>query len=958
MALSRPVHVVFVHGLFSSADAWDCFTDLISADQDLSGAVMHCFEYNSPKIRIRPDRRIAEVDDLADSLRTYLSVKFTDDESIVLVSHSLGGLVVQRMLARTLQAGQATRLARIKLIVMYACPNTGSEFLIAVRRLLGFWRNPQERVLRPIEREVIEAQKRVLAGVVNAHGVSDTECAIPMIAIAGLIDNVVPTTAANWVFPKTEVVDGDHFAVIRPANRESPGYVVLRNALIGAAEQAPETAPRIPAERAAERPNQVTVTPPFGKLPQVRGRDGLLKSITSSSSRVRILAGLGGSGKSTLALEMAKRAQQAGQDVWWINVNRINTNMREVATQLGASDSEVDRAWLGAMSAPDLVWRLLNAHSNRWLLVFDDADNPKRLGPLDGAVSDGTGWLRAPAGGNGTVIVTSRDRDQATWGSWAEVQRIPPLEDGAGAAMLMDIVGYRAGTYEQARLLSQQLGGLPFALKTLADYLKSVIGNGSWTGDAPIKDFEGCREYVKRRFESPPGEHSRDLSEPVWLEIIQGALDPSLDLLAENGLPQAPRLLKVFACLGVTPIPYRALLNTDAVAGSQLFTDFAIPTQHEVLAGLASLGLIEQQEFPGGNGERDLSHVLTLHPVVHGVLRDDAEVQQRRAEYYGLSIQMLRDVTRKADPDDAANWRMWDLVVPHAIDVCKATLLSDKQVDDVGVVESALQLARPTARYLIVRGLLDPAEKLVEPVIANCRTFGFDPDDRQILALRHEKARIALERGDPVSAEQELRLVIEQRTLVLGEKDADTLASKHKLAKAILEQGRWAEAEPLLKTIVTDENKVRGPRHSDTMVVRHSLCRAILALGRFGEAELMARDILKVRNEIWSSTTPETLFVRETLTRSLLEQDKWDEAETEVRAALATADRLDSPRAMELRGNLVLVLFSQGRYRESFDEARSLIADQRRVLGESHPRIKRTAELLSKARELLDHPDE
>jgi tetratricopeptide (TPR) repeat protein len=505
-------------------------------------------------------------------------------------------------------------------------------------------------------------------------------------------------------------------------------------------------------------------------------------------------------------------------------------------------------------------------------------------------------------------------------------------------------------------LLSAELGGLPLALRAAADYVKSVGSTLVWSGRAGITDFESYRAAVRRRFESPPGAYSRDLNEPLGLELAQGVFDLSLDLLAQRGLREAAPLLKLFACLNVAPIPYRVLLGSDVLAQSPLFTDFTEMKRVTVLDALADLGLIEPHMLKS-RSDPALAHVLSLHPLVHGILRDDEDVQRHRGDYYGLNVQLLLAATRDFDPDYAESWGIWDIVAPHALEVARAALLGPEQLADRRVVARALELARLATRYLVVTGLLGPAHDLVTPIIADCASFGFQRSDREILALRHEAGRIALERGDPRSAEAEFRQVIAERTRILGENHADTLASRHKLAKAIFNQGRWAEAEPVLRAVVLAENEVRGPEHADTMVVRHSLASAILALGRAAEAEEMLRDILRVRDSIWPPTTPETLHVRQTLARSLLAQSKAAEAETEIRDALRQAgERRDSPIAMYLRYILctVLLVFPE-RVSELVEELNLLLKDRRRVLGPTHPETERTAVLLSKA-QLIPHP--
>ncbi|MEV4169225.1 alpha/beta fold hydrolase [Nonomuraea sp. NPDC049709] len=946
------IHVVFIHGLLSSARAWTQFADLVARDPAISATVvLHHFAYDSPFVRFRLDRRIAEVDDLADRLETYLRLELGDAERIMLVTHSQGGLVVQRFLARTLAKGRGRDLVRIKRIVMYACPNSGSEFLLSLRRLTFFWRNPQERQLRPFTRAVVEAQEAVLRAVVNAQGCSDTECRIPIAAYGGVSDKIVPPIISKWVFPETGLVDGDHFTVIRPADHDSSCYRVFKAALMSADEPLPAAGPGT-----VKQLGPVSIAPPFGRRDApLQGRTKLISSIRSAKgmSNVHVLAGLGGLGKSRLALEIAYWAQQNGRRIWWVSMPQVSSSMREIANQLGAPAKQVESAWVGVGSASDLVWRFLNECPDRWLLIFDNADHPELLGPLIGQVPDGTGWLRPPMTDKGTVLVTTRDRRESTWGPWSTVHRVPPLEAGDGAAMLMDRVGDIGESVEEARLLSEQLGGLPLALRAAADYVKSEANTRIRFGDDSIRSFRQYRTTIKRRFESPPGSNGHELDESLGPEIVQNVINLSLELLRSRGLPQAGALLKLFACLNTAPIPYRILLDTTVLADSPLFSDITEADYHTALRGLEDLGLVEPESLASVT-DPELHHVLTLHPVVHGLLRESEEVRQRRADYYGLDVRLLLNVTQSLSPDLPESWAVWGLLAPHVIEVSRSALLGSPPVNDVGVLAATLELSRITLRYLIVTGLIGPAQDLADLIVGNCASFGFDRDDREILGIRHEQGRIALERGNPQAAEEELRQVIEARARILGENHADTLASRHKLAKAISEQGRWDEAEPLLRSIVIAENEVRGPEHSDTMVVRHSLARAILAQGRQAEAERMLRDILEVRDRIWSPLTPETLYTRQTLARALMEQGKVREAEDELRNALNQEVRRNSPLVMSLRHTASLALIMKGELHQAISELTLLLEDRRKVLGLNHPETFRTSQLLEKIQGILD----
>lgn len=849
-------------------------------------------------------------------------------------------------------------LARIKHIVMFACPNSGSSFLLSFRTAAGLWRHPQERELRPLNREIIESRRTVLTRVVHARSNSDTECYIPIAAYGGSVDNIAPAEVATDSFPLGGVIDGDHFSIVRPKNEQDRSYAVVKIAVRTAMNEDP-----VPAQRSDEMPVNWSGRAPI-KLPTGRfhhpfqGRDDLLAEIAADRSyRVHVLAGPGGSGKSRLAYEIAERAERAGAMVFWIDVMRINGCMQEVAYHLRASQSQVERAWGSPNSATELAWRLLEEIEGRWLLVFDNADSPERLCPFEGGVVDGNGWLRMPKSDNGQVLVTTRVRNPATWGSWSRMHEVPPLGLDDASAMLMDQCSEAVGNYEQARLLAAELGGLPLALHAAANYLQSVNGR-VWAGEQSVRNFDEFRLAVNRRFTAPPRTDQPDPQESLGLGKLAEVYDLSLDLLVKKNLAEAVPLIKLFACLGNAPIPYPVLLASRALTTSPLFPDSTSSRLSRVLEGLVELALVDMDTLPGVT-RPEWAHVLTLHPVVHGILRNDDDVRHRSAEYHGTAVRMFLEVTGDFDPDYPESNAPWYLVAPHAVELARATLLGEPQAFGRGVIHPALQLTRMVGRYFIVSGLLTPARELVHAVVANCQSYGCHPDDRQILALRHEKGRIELEHGEYAAAEAELSQVVRERSRLLGPDHTDTLASRHKLAKAIHMQDRWSEAEPLLRSIVRAEHQVRGPEHADTMVVRHTLARATLALGRPEVAERMLRDILAVRLRKWPASTHETLAVQDTLARCLLMQQRPVEAEAEALDALGkTHDNPHATAALTLRYHRALALLMQDRVSEVISDLETLLADQRRILAPHHRAIEWTAGLLGRAREIVDTPSD
>jgi hypothetical protein len=225
------VGLVFVHGFLSGPEVWEPFQRIIAEDPELGFVKALPFKYSSQKFSLSPLRSIPPYEVIADSLMGYLEVEASAYRNVVLVSHSQGGLIVQRYLHRMLSEGRGLELERIRQIVLFACPNAGSEIALSMRRK---WmsNNAQEKQLRPLNLAVTEAHATVVNRVVHAVEVRADTCPIPIAAYAGETDNIVVAASAQSVFRDKGVLPGDHFQIIRPDGAGHRSYTTLKKKLL------------------------------------------------------------------------------------------------------------------------------------------------------------------------------------------------------------------------------------------------------------------------------------------------------------------------------------------------------------------------------------------------------------------------------------------------------------------------------------------------------------------------------------------------------------------------------------------------------------------------------------------------------------------------------------------------------------------------------------------------------
>ncbi|MFD4143513.1 TIR domain-containing protein [Streptomyces sp. NPDC058572] len=185
------------------------------------------------------------------------------------------------------------------------------------------------------------------------------------------------------------------------------------------------------------------------------GRDDLLvhlRQALASGSRVAVqaLRGRGGVGKTQLAIEYGHRFAGEYELAWWIRCEEpalIPDQLAQLAVKTGAAQADTPPAQALEALTEELRSR------GRWLLVFDNAEDPAALAP----------YL---PGGNGHVLITSRNPH---WQDTAIAVEVDGFARTESIALLRSRVPGLGE--EDAGRLAHELEDLPLALVQAAALL-------------------------------------------------------------------------------------------------------------------------------------------------------------------------------------------------------------------------------------------------------------------------------------------------------------------------------------------------------------------------------------------------------------------------------------------------------------------------------------------------------
>ncbi|MEW9513244.1 FxSxx-COOH system tetratricopeptide repeat protein [Streptomyces bacillaris] len=662
-----------------------------------------------------------------------------------------------------------------------------------------------------------------------------------------------------------------------------------------------------------------------------RMRDQLGGGMAVVLPQPQTLYGLGGVGKTQVALEYVHRFMADYDLVWWISSEQsddVVASLAELAVRLGAQGGEDMAA--ASQEAVDLLRR--GVPSDRWLLVFDNADDPETL------------RRHFPQGGSGHILVTSRNQ------SWSQHGDALPVDVFLREESVEHLQRRAPGlSDEDADQVATAVGDLPLAVEQAAAWIAETA--------TPIDT------YLEQLARQAP--QVLALNQPAgYPEPVAATWNISIARLKERS-PAAVRLLQLCAFFAPEPISANLLYSKEMI---EALKPYDSSLQEKLVLGRV---IREIGRFALAKVDQ-VSNSIQVHRLVQAVIKAQlSEEEQREARH------VVHRILAGARPDDdepidnPETWPRFATIWPHLgpsdARHCKEPETRRLLIDRVrylwkrGDVRTAwtlgeelrqtwlemlgerdlqyLYLCFHLSNILRTRGRYVEAKELDEFTLHR---------QREVLGPEHPHtymttSSLAIDLGLLGDYEQAIELATEAHEgfgQIFHDSHPRTLAAANNLALNLRSIGQYARAREIDQDVYDRRTEVLGAKHPYSLSSAMNLARDLREVGRYEDSVGLLSRTYESFKETLGRTYPTTLSAAKSLAVSLRRAGRLEDAR---RLTVATRARYKAkytsanPDSLACDLNLAADLFAAGEAVEARDTAQEVVDQYMKVPGEKHP---------------------
>ncbi|MEV6603860.1 FxSxx-COOH system tetratricopeptide repeat protein [Kutzneria sp. NPDC051319] len=651
----------------------------------------------------------------------------------------------------------------------------------------------------------------------------------------------------------------------------------------------------VPALRQRRRPGDFP--PIWGNVPlrnaNFTGRESLLRELgerldASSPTAVlpEALHGMGGVGKTLVAVEYVYRHIADYDLVWWIPSDDpalIQSSFVELAAKMQLANVDPSPQ----VAVPAVLEELRNPGADlRWLLVFDNADQPEDLRQF---LPQGTGH----------IIVTSRN---PRWSSVARAVEVDIFNRNESIELLQRRCPEL--TDDESQQLADVLGDLPLAIEQA----------GAWCAETGMTVPEYLTLFEQQRADLL--EDNAPIDYPV---TVAAAWNVSLERLRRDS-PQALQLVQLCSCFA--PEPIRRSIFTD-LRDSTVPAELADALQKPVSLGRA-IREIKRYSLARVDHRND---TIQLHRIVQAVVQDQmTQAEQARMRHIAHLLLLKTDPKLPGLPRE---WPVYSSLLPH-VRVSRAVECDDTQVRML-VVNQAIFL-NAWGDYQGSYELAEEARQLWQ------EKFGEDHPDTLSAARRVGTALRSL--GDYGRAK-----VLDERTFALlretvGDDHEETLLLAGLFSADLRAVGDFAGAKRLNEDSYVRARRVFGDDDPTTLFTAHNLAMSLRLTGDYTAARDLDERTWQGRREVFGGDDRFTLLSWNALALDDREAGDYLKASL-LQEEIVQAHRQlltdDHPQTLTTVRNLAVARRKSGDHVGALELANEAFDGFRRRLGKEHP---------------------